>query len=128
MPLLTYSFPDFTANTLIQSAQVNAKYTDIKTLLNTTGLDDLNIQAAGITRATKLKAGTANYVVINAADGTMTEESALSPARGGLGINYTPSAGDALKVPRVNAAGTAFEIAAPADGAGTKIYVFNRSY
>jgi hypothetical protein len=45
MPLLVYSYPAFTPNTVIQSAKVNAKFTDISTLLNTTGLDDTNIQS-----------------------------------------------------------------------------------
>lgn len=56
MPLLTYtaaSFP-FTAFTKIISADVNTCFNDIKTLLNTTKLDDTNIQNAGITPTTKL--------------------------------------------------------------------------
>lgn len=126
MPLLVYSYPAFTPNTIIQSARVNAKFDDIKTLLNTTGLDDTNLQAAGITRATKLKAGTANYVVINGSDGKMSEEASLSPTRGGLGISITLSAGDASKVPAVNAAGTAFELVAVPESASTRVYAFNR--
>lgn len=56
MPLLTYSAPSFpfTAFTKIISADVNTMFTDIRTLLNTTGLDNTNIQNAGINPLTKL--------------------------------------------------------------------------
>jgi hypothetical protein len=73
MPALSYSVSDFTAFTKIRSADVNSRFTDIKTLLNTTKLDDDNIQNAGITRATKLKTGTAYAVVVNSSTGAMSE-------------------------------------------------------
>lgn len=76
MPLLTYSVSDFVAFTKIRSADVNARFNDIKTLLNTTKLDDTNLQDAGITRATKLKTGTNHAIVVNSGTGTMSE---LSP-------------------------------------------------
>lgn len=126
MPLLVYSYPDFTPNTTILSAQVNAKYNDIKTLLNTTKLDDSNIQDAGLTRATKLKTGTANYVIINDEDGKMSEEAQLSVSRGGTGLSLSLTTGDAGKVIQVNAAGTAMELAAPPESAGSKLYIYNR--
>lgn len=81
MPALTYSNPDFVAFTKIKSAEVNAKFNDIQTLLNTTGLDDSNIQDDGITRATKLKAGTSNAVVVNDSSGDMTD---IAISNGGL--------------------------------------------
>lgn len=115
MPALTYSssnFP-FTPFTKIYSADVNTCFTDIRTLLNTTGLDDTNIQNAGITRSTKLKVGTANYVLKNASDGTMSEEQYLATSRGGLNANVTPSGTvDTGKALVVNSAGTAYELAA----------------
>ncbi len=77
MPSLTYSVSDFVAFTKIRAADVNSRFTDIKTLLNTTKLDDDNIQAAGITRATKLKTGTAWAIVSNNTTGAMSE---ISPA------------------------------------------------
>jgi hypothetical protein len=95
MPALTYSVSDFVAYTKILSASVNAKFTDIRTLLNTTKLDDDNIQNAGITRATKLKLGTANHVLINDGTGAMSSEAALAASRGGTGqSSYTT--GDVL--------------------------------
>jgi hypothetical protein len=50
MPILTYTssnFP-FTPNTKIFSADVDQCFTDIQTLLNTTKLDNTNIQTGGI--------------------------------------------------------------------------------
>jgi hypothetical protein len=73
MPVLSYSVSDFTAFTKIRSADVNARFTDIKTLLNTTKLDDDNLANAGITRGTKLKTGTARAVVVNDGSGVMSE-------------------------------------------------------
>lgn len=56
MPVL--SIPNtFVPFTKIVSAQVNANFTAITTLLNTTKLDDTNIQNAGITPQTKLNIG-----------------------------------------------------------------------
>lgn len=81
MPALTYSVADFQAFTTIRSADVNSKFTSIQTLLNTTKLDDTNIQDDGITRATKLKAGTASVILVNDASGDMGE---LALADGGL--------------------------------------------
>ena len=68
MPNLTYTssgFP-FVAFTKIYSADVNQCFNDIKTLLNITGLDDTNIQTAGLS-ITKLKkgSGTAGQFVAN---------------------------------------------------------------
>lgn len=89
MPLLTYSVSDFVAFTKIRSADVNSRFSDIQTLLNTTQLDDVNIQDAGITRADKLKAGTADTIVTNdPTTGKMGETnvvagSVLSKASGG---------------------------------------------
>jgi hypothetical protein len=128
MPLLVYSYPAFTPNTVIQSARVNAKFDDIKTLLNTTGLDDTNIQNAGITRATKLKTGTANYVLINNGSGAMSEEAQLALSRGGTGIALSPTAADAGKGIFINQAGTGFELAAVPESPGTKFYVLNRLF
>ena len=114
MPALVYTsanFP-FTPFTKIYSADVNTCFVDIRTLLNTTGLDDTNLQNAGITRATKLKTGTAGYVLINhASTGVMSEEQYLGMSRGGMGINTTPAGvSDAGKVLAVTAAGTGYEI------------------
>jgi len=126
MPALVYSYPAFTPNTVISSTKVNAKFTDIETLLNTTKLDDTNLQNAGITRATKLKLGTASHVLINDGTGAMSSEATLSPARGGLGIAITLTSSDASKVPQVNAAGTAFELATAPESPGSKLFNYHR--
>lgn len=137
MPALVYSsanFP-FTPFTKIYSADVNTCFTDIRSRLNwaggtsaTTGLNDDNIQSlaaagGGLTRATKLKAGTASYVVINDGAGAMSEEQYLATARGGLNANVTPAGtADAGKSLVVNAAGDAYELSSSSSGT---LKVFN---
>lgn len=74
MPTFAYSNSDFVAFTKARAADVNTRFNDIKTFFNTTKLDDSNIQDAGITRATKLKVGTANgFVINNSTTGAMSE-------------------------------------------------------
>lgn len=128
MPLLVYSYPPFTPNTVILSARVNAKYDDIKTLLNTTKLDDDNIQDDGITRATKLKPGTASHILVNDGSGDMSSIALLDVARGGTGLALTLGVGDIDHVLKVNNTGTAFEVAAVPESAGTKLYIYNRFF
>lgn len=121
---LSYSNADFIPFTVIKSADVNAKFNDIKNRLNwdgsgtTTGLGDDNIQSntvsgGGLTRATKLKAGTANYAVYNDANGKLTEAASLPSTAGGLGFVPTLSAGNAGKVVGVNDAGSSLELRSP---------------
>ncbi len=51
MPALAYSVSDFVAYQRIRASDINSKFTSIKTLLNTTGLDSTNIQTSGIATA-----------------------------------------------------------------------------
>jgi len=123
MPSLT--IPNtFTAGTLIQAAQMNANFSAITTLLNTTLLDDSNIQNAGITRATKLKLGTANHVIINDGTGAMSSEALLALSRGGTGTALAFTTGDGGKVLAVNSAENAFELRA-AGGTSGALYLFS---
>lgn len=105
MPLLSYTSSDFPFQpfTKIFSADINQCFNDVKTLLNVTGLDDTNLAANGITRGTKLKTGTANYVVINDGTGAMSEEAALAAARGGTGASLNPAGGQTDDVIKVSA-------------------------
>ena len=126
MPNLVYSNPDFVPFTVIRSADVNQKFSDIQTLLNVTKLDDTNLQDAGITRATKLKTGTAKAIVINNdTTGAMSElisvnngavyfnatgvpsTGPLPLASGGIGVSLTLTNPD--EVLAINSAGTAIE-------------------
>ena len=83
---LTYTVSPYTPFTKIRSADINQDKLDIQNRLNwaggtdaTTGLGDDNIQSntasgGGLTRATKLKAGTPGALVVNAlTTGNMTE-------------------------------------------------------
>lgn len=108
MPALTYSYSDFTAYTKIKSVEVNAKYNDIKTLLNTTKLDTYNVQLNGLNR-NRLATGTANHAVINGADGNLSSEARLAKSRGGTGYDLTT---DPLELPEISTPST------PASGFG----------
>lgn len=112
MPALTYSVADFLPFTKILSADVNSRFSDIKTLLNTTKLDSTNVQQYGLTRD-RLAAGTASHVVINDASGYVSSEAQLSTTRGGLGFAPTISSGNAGKVVGVNDSGAALELRTP---------------
>jgi len=114
MPALTYSVSDFQAFTKILSADVNTRFSDISTLLNTTKLDDDNIQDDGITRSSKLIAGTADYVLINDGSGDMSEEAQLATVRGGTGQDFSTLTGKAGQAVTVNSGETAFELGTPA--------------
>lgn len=115
MPLLSYSaitdYP-FQPFTKIFSADINLMFSTIQTLLNTTKLDQTNIQAHGLTRYTSssaLVAGTANYAVYNDSNGDLTEAAQLPTAQGGLG--FAPLlAGNAGLVIGVNGSGTGLQL------------------
>lgn len=112
MPTFTYSLADFLPFTKIVSADMNRKLHDIADFLNITKIDSTNIQDAGVDRATKLTAGTANYVVINDGTGKMSEESNLATTRGGLGFAPT-LVGNAGKAVVVNNAETGLALGSP---------------
>lgn len=94
----------------------------------TSGLGDDNLQSntaagGGLTRSSKLKAGTANYVVINDGTGKMSEEAQLAATRGGTGANLVPTnVGDVLQV----VAGPALALAAPPSPATSRIFNYYR--
>jgi hypothetical protein len=110
---LVYTKSPFVPFTKIVSADMNQYFTDIAGRLNwaggtdaATGLGDDNIQSntvsgGGLTRGTKLKAGTANYVVVNDTNGKMTDIAQLPLTSGGTGLNIDPTThlpGDVLQV------------------------------
>jgi hypothetical protein len=112
MPNLTYTVADFSAFTKILSADVNSRFSDIKTLLNTTKLDSTNVQQYGLTRD-RLAAGTANQVLINDGSGNISSEATLALSRGGLGGDFSSLSTQAGKGIVVNTAGTALAFGSP---------------
>lgn len=102
---------------------MNANFTAISTLLNTTKLDSTNVQLNGLTRD-RIATGTANHVVINGSDGNFSSEAILSLTRGGLGVALAPTVADSGKVIAVNASGV-FAITA-ATSPATSLYNFFR--
>lgn len=129
---LSYTVSDFIPFTVIKSADVNSRFNDIKNRLNwaggsdaNTGLGDDNIQSntasgGGLTRATKLKLGTADHVLINDGTGAMSSEATLNTTRGGLGFSPTISAANAGKAVVVNDAGSALSLGSPIQSAITE--------
>ncbi len=133
---LVYTVSPYVPFTKILSANINQDKTDIQSRINwaggtsaTTGLGDDNLQSnaasgGGLTRSTKLKAGTADYVVINDGTGKMSEEAALSLTRGGTGLNVTIGSQSAGDVYQVNSNLSAIILAAPPVPGPLKIYQF----
>jgi hypothetical protein len=124
MPLLTYSASDFPFQPFskIYSASVNACLIDIRTLLNTTGLDTTNVQLNGLNR-NRLALGTIDHVLINGADGNVSSEAQLALTRGGTGLSIVPGSQTPGDVIQVNSGGTALEVAPPTvSSAPTRIF------
>lgn len=125
MPNLSYTVSPYVPFTKILSASANQDKTDIKNRLNwaggtdtSTGLGDSNIQSiaasgGGLTRATKLKAGTPNYVIINDSNGAMSEVVQLGVTQGGTGLIVVPSSQQPGDVFQVNSSSTAIVLSAP---------------
>lgn len=138
MPNLSYSVADFVPLTKILSADVNSRFQDIKSRFNwdgttaTTGLGDSNIisnsvSGNGLTRATKLKPGTANFVVINDGTGKMSEEVTLNVSRGGTGLAIVPGSQNPGDVLQVNSTSSALVIGAPTGvPASLRLYQFQQ--
>jgi len=141
MPAFSYVVSDFVPFTKIVSADVNSRFNDIKVFLNTTKLDDTNIQDAGITRATKLKVGTLRAIIVNnnttgamsefspgnnkalytGASGDLTSASALPLALGGTGSVLTPTVpGDVLQL----GPGNTIIFSAPPSSVGSKVFSY----
>lgn len=137
MPAYNYTVSDFTPFTKIVSADVNLRFSNIKTWINwdgsttTSGLNDNNIQSntvsgGGLTRSSKLKSGTANYVVINDSSGNMTEEAQLALVRGGTSLNIVPGNQQPGDVFQVNSTATAMTLSAPLGvPASLRVFQFN---
>ena len=70
MPTFAFTVSNYTPFTKILSANINSDRSDIKTFLNTTKLDDANIQNAGITPTTKLNATGSSAGQILGSNGT----------------------------------------------------------
>ncbi len=141
MPALTYPSGDFQPFTRILSSEVNGKFNAIRTLLNTTKLDDTNYQDNGMSLV-KLKGvinnafiansttgvvtaltTAANQTVFTSTDGTVVVGQ-LPPQAGGTGVSYTVSTLDIGLVLQVNSTGTALTFSTTPEPATNKIYSF----
>lgn len=113
MPLLVFTstgFP-FVPFTKIFSADVNQTFNDIKTLLNTTKLDDTNLQNAGITPTTKL-----NQTGSTAGQFLSSNGSAVIWANNPVSAQYNYILGSAAQVASGSATNSTFASIVQADG------------
>lgn len=115
MPLL--NIPNtFTKFTTIYSGEVNANFAAISTLLNTTRLDDANIQDAGITLPTKVKATGATSGQVLSFNGTAVVWAASS-----LGLLFDRIVGSAAQVTAGQATDSTIAAAITAAPSGGRI-------
>lgn len=133
---LTYTVAPYQPFTKILSANANQDKTDIKNRINwdgttnTTGLGDDNIQSnsvsgGGLTRATKLKLGTANHVLINDGTGAVSSEAILALSRGGTGLTVVPGSQQPGDVFQINSTATSIVLSQPtAVPASLKVFQF----
>ncbi len=152
---LSYTLSAFTPFTVIRSADMNQYFNDIKSRVNwaggsstTTGLGDDNLQSntvsgGALTRATKLKLGTAKAFVANSSTGALVDIASaanqtlytnasgnqtagtLPILNGGTGISVVAANQQPGDVFQINALGTAIELSAPtASPTVTRIYAF----
>lgn len=132
---LVYTVPPYIPFTKILSANANQDKTDIQNRINwaggtsaTTGLGDDNVQSntasgGGLTRSSKLKAGTASYVIVNDGTGKMSEAAQLSLTQGGTGTTITlTNPGDVLQV---NPGGTALILAVSPASPPLRVYMYD---
>lgn len=132
---LVYTVAPYVPFTKILSANANQDKADIKARINwaggsstTTGLGDDNLQSntvsgGGLTRSSKLKAGTASYVVVNDGTGKMSEAASVTLAQGGTGSPLTlTNPGDTLQV---NSDSTALILAVAPVPPALRVYTYN---
>lgn len=112
MPNLVYSVADFQPFTKILSADVNSRFNDIKTLLNTTKLDSTNIQQYGLS-LDRLAQGTPNFAIIRNGSGTVVETQFVPTTAGGTGFSPTISPATAGEAIVVNNTGNALTLGTP---------------
>ncbi len=153
---LTYTLSAFTPFTVIRSADVNQFFTDIKNRINwagstsaTTGLGDDNLQSnaasgGGLTRATKLKLGTAYAFISNSSTGAMQDVASaanqvlytgatgiptagsLPILNGGTGLSVVIASQQPGDVFQVNSLGNAIVLSQPTSIPNVaKVYAFN---
>ena len=119
---LVYTVSPFVPFTKIVSADVNTMFSTIQSRVNwaggtnvATGLGDDNIQSntaagGGLTRSTKLKAGTASYVIVNDGAGKISEIAQIALTQGGTGLNIDPTIYQPGDVIQINLSSTALVV------------------
>lgn len=109
MPLLVYPTSDFQPFTKILSSEVNGKFNSIKTLLNTTGLNYLNVQTGGL-NYNNMTVTTSMQIVGTDSAGVMTTQALVLPSQGGTGFAFTSTTLNANLVVQADSMGSALTL------------------
>lgn len=132
MALLSYSaitnYP-FQPFSKIYSSDINSMFSTILTWANG-NINSANVAVHGLTRtgsSSNIAAGTANYVVINDANGDFSEEAQLALSRGGTGLNVVAASQTAGDVLQINPSLTGFSLGVPtAVPASLKVFQYSQ--
>jgi hypothetical protein len=127
MPVLTYPTSDFQPFTKILSSEVNGKFNSIKTLLNTTGLNSVNIQVGGL-NYNNLTTTTSLQIVGTNASGLMTTQPLVLSSQGGTGFAFTSTTLNAALVVQANSTGSALTLDVVPTSGTLKMYQWNHFF
>ena len=125
MPLLSFPTSDFQPFTKILSSEVNGKFTAIKTLLNTTGLNYVNVQVGGL-NYNNMTVTTSMQIVGTSSAGVMTTQALVLASQGGTGFAFASTTLNANLVVQANSTGSALTLDTVPVGPGLKIFNFYR--
>lgn len=103
---------------------MNGKFSAIRTLLNTTGLNYVNVQTGGL-NYNNMTVTTSLQLVGTDSAGVMTTQAYALLSQGGMGFSYTATSTDAAKVLQVNSAGTGLTFDTTPAPAPLKMYIWN---
>ena len=109
MPVLTYPSSDFQPFTRILSSEVNGKFTAIKTLLNTTGLNYTNVQTGGL-NYNNMTVTTSMQIVGTSSAGVMTTQAVVLASQGGTGFAFASTTLNANLVVQANSTGSSLTL------------------
>lgn len=125
MPILTYPTSDFVPFTKILSSEVNGKFNSIKTLLNVTGLNSVNVQVGGL-NYNLMTVTTSLQIVGTSSAGVMTTQAVVLASQGGTGFAFASTTLNANLVVQANSTGSALTLSTVPLSPSDKIFAFYR--
>lgn len=110
--------------TKVLSSEVNGKFSAIKTLLNTTGLNYTNIQVAGL-NYNNMTITTSMQIVGTSSAGVMTTQALVLASQGGTGFAFASTTLNAALVVQGNSTGSALTLDTAPTPPSLKMYQWN---